>query len=308
MAPPFLFLKAGVPLHSWGVTTIAIMALFAVAASPPVEPPLPENRPEVGEDNSGDSDGDAPVAEPSPGGAAQGDEEMDADPVKKDSSGEPGDEEKDDEGEGIDPESTEESDAEEVARDGPEITEDPTELKACLSELQAIGAVFSKSSPLIGKGGCGITDPVSVELILPGVTLEPQSQMRCKTALALARWTRDFVKPATVTLGEDVRLTGINHASTFVCRRRNNRPDGKFSEHSFGNAIDISGFEFEGNDPIPVEPRADTGTPEEAFQRAARATACLLFSTVIGPGTDESHATHLHFDVIERNGGYRICQ
>jgi hypothetical protein len=80
------------------------------------------------------------------------------------------------------------------------------------------------------------------------------------------------------------------------------------SEHSFGNALDVIGFSFQNGAPIRMEPRADTGTIEEAFQRAVRGGACLSFTTVLGPGTDAAHADHLHLDIRDRDGGYRICQ
>jgi hypothetical protein len=103
-------------------------------------------------------------------------------------------------------------------------------------------------------------------------------------------------------------LPGSITGSTYVCRRRNNSATGKMSEHAIGNAIDIMSFEFKGRDPIPVSPRAGDGTVEEAFQRAVRGGACLHFTTVLGPGSNASHADHLHLDIIRRNRGYRLCR
>ena len=132
--------------------------------------------------------------------------------------------------------------------------------------------------------------------------------MRCATALALAEWVDTFVVPASRNLPDRGLVTQINQASTYVCRRRNNNPAGLQSEHAFGNAVDIGGFEFAEGKPIPIEPREGAGTATEAFQRAVRATACLNFTTVLGPGTDADHADHLHLDIKTRNGGYRLCQ
>jgi hypothetical protein len=39
-----------------------------------------------------------------------------------------------------------------------------------------------------------------------------------------------------------------------------------------------------------------------------RQSACTRFTTVLGPGSDRDHETHLHVDLAERRGGYRICQ
>ena len=85
-------------------------------------------------------------------------------------------------------------------------------------------------------------------------------------------------------------------------------PDGKLSEHAFGNAIDIMAFGFKDGSQIKVAPREREGSREESFQDAVRATACLHFTTVLGPGSDDAHSNHLHLDVIARSGGFRLCQ
>jgi hypothetical protein len=46
----------------------------------------------------------------------------------------------------------------------------------------------------------------------------------------------------------------------------------------------------------------------EAFQDAVRGAACMDFSTVLGPGSNASHADHLHLDIIARTSGYRLCE
>ena len=132
---------------------------------------------------------------------------------------------------------------------------DEAALAHCEAELRKLGAVFDRQQPLEGENGCGIEAPYKLDQIVPGVTLSPASQMRCATALALARWADTVVVPATQALPDDITLTRINHGSTYVCRRRNNLATGKMSEHSIGNAVDVMSFEFEGHDPIPVSPR-----------------------------------------------------
>ncbi|WP_417436378.1 extensin family protein [Hoeflea sp.] len=185
---------------------------------------------------------------------------------------------------------------------------DETALAHCEAELRKLGSAFEREEPVRGEDGCGIDAPYRVDQIVPGVYLFPASQLRCATALALARWTGTVVVPLTEALPGDVTLTRINHGSTYICRRRNNAASGKMSEHAIGNAIDVTGFEFSGRDPIAVSPRTGDGTVEEAFQRAVRGAACLHFTTVIGPGANASHANHLHLDIIKRKRGYRMCE
>ncbi len=182
---------------------------------------------------------------------------------------------------------------------------------ACTAALDALGVTYRiPDAPVIAEDDpdCGILRPVTLDEIIPGVALRPDSVLRCPAALALARWVDTIVRPASETLPTRGPVVALDHGSTYVCRRRNNAPDGKPSEHSFGNAIDITGFVFERGEPIPVIPRQDTNTRAEAFQRAVRGGACLYFSTVLGPGSDASHDDHLHLDVKSRRGDYRICQ
>ena len=181
--------------------------------------------------------------------------------------------------------------------------------RACTSELSDLGVQFQEVDPVRDESDrdCGIERPIAVTQIAPGIELRPISPMRCETAQATARWVKEDVIPAVAKLPDAKALSAVNHASTYVCRRRNNRPTGKPSEHSFGNAIDIISFEFENAAPIKVEPR-ETGGPRADFQSTVRKASCDHFTTVIGPGTNAAHADHLHLDVIERPSGYRLCE
>ncbi|MEM9999803.1 MAG: extensin family protein [Pseudomonadota bacterium] len=188
---------------------------------------------------------------------------------------------------------------------------DDTSYTQCIANLKALGAKFTALDPVTGNDpACGVAKPLDIDEIVPGIAITPDTQMRCATALALAKWVNQTLIPATQSLSDDgsVALSGLQHASTYVCRRRNNQPDGKLSEHAFGNAIDIRSFQFEGRTPIAIEPRERTGSIEEAFQKTARAGACLAFTTVLGPGSDGFHNDHIHLDIAERRGGYRLCQ
>lgn len=213
----------------------------------------------------------------------------------------------------VDAEDTPHDDAD--ASSEPQIAEPlPTDQDTtqCETALRKLGVTYEMTDPVIGKAGCGVAKPFRVLEIVPGVTVQPETQLRCDTVLATAQWINRVVLPATEALeveaGKSVELTSIQHGSTYVCRRRNNLPTGRLSEHARGNAIDIVSFAFEGREPISVEPRKRSGTIEEAFQATVRAGACLDFTTVLGPGSDGFHDDHIHLDIASRRGNYRLCQ
>lgn len=189
-----------------------------------------------------------------------------------------------------------------------QLAESDLALGICLGRLETSGSVYEPGRPVSEEGGaCGIVNPVRVTEIVPGVTLSPPGIMRCETAAALAEWVSRFALPASRMLPDRGRLTDITQGSAYICRRIGNAADAALSEHAFGNAIDVMSFRFASGPPIPVEPREREGTPAEAFQRAVRASACLGFMTVLGPG-EEEHDEHLHLDIKARDGGYRLCQ
>jgi extensin-like protein len=44
------------------------------------------------------------------------------------------------------------------------------------------------------------------------------------------------------------------------------------------------------------------------FRDEIRDSACRRFTTVLGPGSDSYHESHVHLDLIERRGGFRMCR
>jgi Uncharacterized protein conserved in bacteria len=184
---------------------------------------------------------------------------------------------------------------------------------ACEAALTALGATFERIAPVTGEGGCGFSPAYRFTRIGEGIELEPAAEMRCATGLALAQLVAGTVAPAVAALdpaegGAVRKLTAIRQASAYVCRPRNNQAGAKLSEHSTGAAIDIAGFVFSDGSEIAVEQRDDDHTITGAFQAAVRGGACLHFPTVLGPGADAHHSDHLHLDMADRGGGYRICQ
>ncbi|WP_083223711.1 MULTISPECIES: extensin family protein [unclassified Ensifer] len=273
--------------------------------------PAPEKKPETpvkeGDENKnqpppgGEQDGQAPTPEPKPTEGTEGEKAGDngADGMKDDDAEE---------------EKNKDKSADDKADQAPVTyppveNENPAEYAKCLSELKALGAVFAEARRIDDGKGCGIDKPLDVESVLPEVKLAPKGLMRCEAALALARWTKETVQPAAdVAFAKGTTVKTLNQASTYICRLRNNGATGKISEHAHGNAVDIASFTLSDGKTIEIQPRDEDGTMTGAFQRAITASACLYFKTVLDPGSDAVHETHLHLDVIERGNGYRYCR
>jgi hypothetical protein len=185
--------------------------------------------------------------------------------------------------------------------------EDKAALDACLTDLKSIGAQFDTIDPIRGENGCGIENPVRLTGLAGNISIAPDTEMRCETALQFARWMKESVVPSLAVAIPGERMKSVQQASTYVCRKRNGAETGKISEHAFGNAIDIAGFTLDSGKTVTIEPRERGSTLEDAFQRTITAAACLYFTTVLEPGSDAAHENHLHLDVKGRKGGYRYC-
>ncbi|HJS09310.1 MAG TPA: extensin family protein, partial [Pirellulales bacterium] len=90
----------------------------------------------------------------------------------------------------------------------------------------------------------------------------------------------------------------------FECRGRNRVAGAKLSEHGKGNAVDVRSFVLADGRSIGL---TDISVAK-GFRDEIRDSACHRFTTVLGPGADAQHESHIHLDSIERAQGYRMCQ
>jgi len=290
------------------MTSLALIS----ASEPPPQVPVPQPKPgeqqapattEKPADKGAQTPEDTPKPTPKPQPPEEGKSDAEgkgAEDKKKDDKGQNG-------GETVTP-AVEATKPEEKPPE-PVKPEDPAELQACLGALKEIGAEFKELEPIRDdEQGCGIEAPIELSVVLPGIKLEPSGTMRCETALALSRWTKEMMLPAAALALPDKKVTAIANASTYICRNRNSAETGKISEHAKGNAVDISTIAFDKGDPLVMKPRGEDGTVEGAFQRTITAAACLFFRTVLSPGSDATHQDHLHLDVLERKGDYLYCR
>jgi hypothetical protein len=189
---------------------------------------------------------------------------------------------------------------------GPRVpSESDAQYTACLARIRALGVVFTEEAEIDPPGGCRVERPLNVASIGSGISITPEAILNCRTAEALALWARDVVLPAAER-HLDAPPEQIVHGSAYVCRPRNNQAGARLSEHATGNAFDISSIRFEDGETVDVGLSESRG--ERLFEAAIREGSCDYFTTVLGPGSNAAHATHFHFDLAERRGGYRLCE
>lgn len=168
---------------------------------------------------------------------------------------------------------------------------------------------------VVGENGCGFSSAVRLAGVngTANVKFFPEPTVNCRFAGALSKWIEEDLAPiAMETKGE--QLKAVHAGPGYQCRRRNNLEDGKLSEHAVGNALDILGFEFVSGDIVTVvddwsgeDPDTEPG---RKFLHAVHDAACKRFTTVLGPGADDYHESHIHVDIgcHGKTCTYRICQ
>ena len=197
------------------------------------------------------------------------------------------------------------------------------------------GRVKGRYLPPIKDGDCGENSPIEITQIMT-VGLSAPATINCRMAGALHDWVGS-VDEMSVDLMQS-RLSTLTVSTSYHCRRRNNAPDGKISEHGFMNALDVIGFELVDGTRISVldhwppvnheEEAGEENTNDEAvaeeeastnegtqptlaeFLRLARDEACERFTTVLGPEANPLHADHFHFDLgcHGKKCTYKICE
>src|SRR3954447_17879883 len=182
----------------------------------------------------------------------------------------------------------------------------PPPRSACRLALTEAIAIAPSIPAINGPGSCGGDDLVRLEaVVLPDrrqVAVKPAAILRCAMAAAVADWVRTDMAPFAQSLG--TTLSDLDNFDSFECRGRNRVSGAKLSEHGRANAIDIRALKFANGHSLSLTDRGAAREQREAVLRSV----CARFTTVLGPGSDWYHEDHIHLDLAERRGGYRICQ
>ncbi|MEM7242167.1 MAG: extensin family protein [Pseudomonadota bacterium] len=174
-----------------------------------------------------------------------------------------------------------------------------------LSKKPKTAAKLCKNKEIIGevvapisKGNCGIAEPVRVTEIA-GIRLINGATINCTTANAVHEWLSKSAKKELKR--KQGGLVAVKVAASYACRTRNHKKGARLSEHSFGNAIDISEFHLAKGGVLTV--LKDWRGSNSKVMRQMHRDACDSFGTVLGPQADKYHQNHFHLDVAKRRSG-----
>ena len=135
----------------------------------------------------------------------------------------------------------------------------------CLLALEQEGYVFDALAGFEGPK-CNIKQPVKL-YSTPTTKLETPVTLSCKFARSFGAWA------------SDIHASKITHMGGYNCRKI--AGSNFMSQHSYGNAIDISSI--------------DGVSIKDSWQEAAK-VACKHFTNVLTPASNAAHHDHLHLD------------
>jgi hypothetical protein len=176
----------------------------------------------------------------------------------------------------------------------------PDAAAACLHSLDQRHILYERVQDWSTPEGCGVTNAVRIKQ--SAIPWNRPSIVTCSMENSIWDYETQIVQPAAQRhFGRKVRK--LWHAGTYNCRgERGGRPE-RLSQHSFGKAIDITGFELDDGTVVSVaHDWRDKGEKSEFLHEVAKG-ACSLFSVVMTPNRNAEHHDHLHLDI----GPHKLC-
>lgn len=176
----------------------------------------------------------------------------------------------------------------------------------CFAALDQAGVEHTRL-PEIGIGTCVADQRVEIArwTAAPAPIRPAGVAPSCAVGAALLLWQRDVVQPmAQLHLGRSIR--SMEHLGSYNCRSISG--SGRPSEHSTGNAIDISAFVLSDGRRVSLAEHWNAPDGRSAFLQAIRNGACGYFTTVLSPDYNDAHADHFHLDQAKRPGGWGACR
>lgn len=182
----------------------------------------------------------------------------------------------------------------------------------CPARLRAAGWEIESAQSTSTDPACAIEMPIRIHKIPAAhftehaIAFPDAPVLACRFAERFGAWVRDDAAPL-VYGHTGVELTDIRTGLGFDCRNRDHLAGGKISAHASGIAIDLTSFDLADKTRVAIPATDARGT---AILASLRTSACGWFTTILGPGSDAYHATHIHVDILQHgsSANYRICE
>jgi len=198
------------------------------------------------------------------------------------------------------------------------------EVDQCKDKLLAAGLTgrsfrFSKDASVRSRK-TGLATPPAIYCHVPqatvmwagptGVQYYGFTFMSCAMALAMTRMEHIAQEEARRVFGRpegENPIRWISHLGTFNCRTQ--RFKVKQSQHSFGNGLDLAGFNIKGYGDVLVKRHWNAiykpwERPSEFLHALARRLRDEeVFTNVLDPDHDSSHWNHIHVDLAPTSDG-----
>ena len=163
----------------------------------------------------------------------------------------------------------------------------------CKAALEQAGVEVAVMAPDEPGGRCSLDETLTLKRSLTPYGAAPL-RMTCHQIAALYIWEAQIARPLAEELF-DSPLRQIQTFGSFSCR--NIAGTRTRSQHSYANAIDISGFILEDGRQISVLDHWREDSVRGDYLRQVHKGACRLFSVTLGPDYNAAHADHFHFDM-----------
>jgi len=170
----------------------------------------------------------------------------------------------------------------------------------CREVLTEAGVEFEVLAADGAQTRCPLDETLALKRSLTPYNAAPL-RMTCHQMAALHIWERHVLRPQADKIF-DSPLRQIQTYGSFSCR--NIAGTGVRSQHSYANAIDISGFILEDGTRISVKDHWRERSKAGTYLKRVHKHACRLFSVTLGPDYNAAHADHFHLDM----GSVETCR
>jgi hypothetical protein len=182
----------------------------------------------------------------------------------------------------------------------------------CRLHLDALGVTFETVREDVEDVECSVENPVRLKAIKAAggsIALPDAPLLSCAFAAKFAGWLGEAGAPI-IRAQTSSPIAKLWTGPGYQCRGRNGDASGKISEHGFGNAVDITSFQLADGRTFAVADALNQNSPAFPVLKGLRGSACGYFTTVLGPGSNDDHKDHFHFDLGKhgKTDSYRICE